>query len=133
MVHKKNPNYWMQATSSTSTQFNILMTRHTDHEFGLSNGATRHAGLQWPRWADGGAIQKAAPNAVVQQFSDSNNPYYVYLNVAKPPFNDERIRKALSLGIDRDELIEVLFDGKGEWSLAGGAPGLFSQEETKKS
>ena len=36
------------------------------------------------------------------------------------------------LGIDRDELIKVLFDGKGEWSLAGGAPGLFSQEETKK-
>ena len=96
MVHKKNPNYWMQGRPYVD-QFNILIITDTptmNSAFQTGQLDTLdYSGLDG-RTAD--AIQKAAPNAVVQQFSDSNNPYYVYLNVAKPPFNDERIRKALS-------------------------------------
>jgi ABC-type transport system substrate-binding protein len=77
-------------------------------------------------------MQKSVPAASVYQYADSNNAYYVYFNVTKPPMNDDRIRKAISLGMDRDEMIQTLFGGKGSWSLAGAADGMFTQEEIKQ-
>ncbi len=37
----------------------------------------------------------------------------MYLNNAVEPFNDERVRQALSYAVDPDEIIELSFDGKG--------------------
>jgi peptide/nickel transport system substrate-binding protein len=78
------------------------------------------------------AMKKAMPDITVYQYLDGNDPYYLYFNVSKPPLNDDRIRKAISLGIDRDNLIQTLFNGQGQWALAGATPTMFTQDEVKQ-
>jgi peptide/nickel transport system substrate-binding protein len=36
---------------------------------------------------------------------------------ARPPFNDRRVRQAISLGLDRQSIIDTAFDGAGTWGL----------------
>jgi ABC-type transport system substrate-binding protein len=38
--------------------------------------------------------------------------YFMYWRVDAPPFNDVRVRQAVSLALDRDELITVLDEGR---------------------
>lgn len=77
-------------------------------------------------------VQKSEPSMVVDEYIDVSNPYDMYMNVSKPPLDDQRIRQAISLSIDRDEFIKTLAHGKGEWALAGGQSGLFTADEMRK-
>lgn len=76
-------------------------------------------------------LQKAVPTMVVYQTLKPSG-YHIYMNAGKPPFNDARVRKALSLAINRDQLIQSVSAGKGDWALAGGKPGLFTHDETRQ-
>ena len=76
-------------------------------------------------------VKKKDPTTVEFDYLDSTERY-IYLNVSKPPLSDERVRKAISLSIDRDEFIRALSNGKGEWAFAASRPGLFTQEEIKQ-
>src|SRR5439155_15658500 len=56
--------------------------------------------------------------------------FQLYLTQAKPsPLNDFRVRKALALSIDRDEMMKVVSGGKGAWAVSGAMYGLFSDAE----
>lgn len=63
-----------------------------------------------------------------QSFSYS----YVGLNLKNEKFKDIRIRKALSLAIDRQELVDILFFGHGEVCNGPFLPGSFAYDEKTK-
>jgi ABC-type transport system substrate-binding protein len=73
-------------------------------------------------------IARANPTAVDYKFNDTRGGL-LFENVKKPPLDDVRIRKAIALSIDRDAFLQTFYDGKGEWALAGGQPGLFTHDE----
>ncbi len=56
---------------------------------------------------------------------------YTYLgfNLKNPKFQDERVRKALSLAIDRQELVDILFFGHGQVCNGPFMPGTFAYNE----
>jgi len=57
---------------------------------------------------------------------------HAYMQNERPPFNDERVRKAFSMALNRDEFIKLMAGGKGQWVLTGDRFGLFTEAETKQ-
>jgi len=58
---------------------------------------------------------------------------HAYISMGrKSPLQDIRVRKALALSIDRDEIIRVWAGGKGAWALPATTPSLFTDAEVKQ-
>ncbi len=74
-------------------------------------------------------IRKNNPDATVYQWN-SPGPYYFVMQMQPPsPFADVKVRQAVNLALDRDEIIRTLADGKGAWALAGAFPDTFTDQE----
>jgi peptide/nickel transport system substrate-binding protein len=43
---------------------------------------------------------------------------FMYWKLDQPPFNDARVRQAVSMALDRDEMIKVVYSGRGNWNNA---------------
>ncbi len=41
------------------------------------------------------------------------NSYYLGLNCTRPPFNDQRVRQAVNLAIDRERILNTIFEKRG--------------------
>jgi peptide/nickel transport system substrate-binding protein len=80
----------------------------------------------------GVALHEKAISGAMRYASPNPSYYHLFLNVSKPPLSDQRIRQAISLSIDRDELIKTFGNGGGEWALAGATPGLFTDAEARQ-
>ena len=76
-------------------------------------------------------ISKGAPDATVFTI-EAGYPWAFYINQTKPPFNDERVRRALSLSLDRDEMIRTFQKGQGIPQLPAVFTGYFSEQEVRQ-
>ena len=130
-VYKKNPTYF-QAGRPYIDQINWLIVPDdtaVDAAFQTKQvDMLNYSGLEL-QTVD--RMQKAIPGVVRYDYPNAAGNL-LYLNVTKPPFNDQRIRKALSLSIDHNQFLKTLSEGKGEWALAGSMPDLFTQAETEQ-
>lgn len=52
------------------------------------------------------------------------NTYFFRLNLRRPPFGDERVRRALSLAVDRDAIVDKILRGGQRAATAITPPGL---------
>ena len=126
-VFRKNPTYWDRGKPYLD-EIRCLV---------LPDAATQRAAFQ-SRQIDVllrvtdpklvATIKQGNPDAVAQDAVDPN-VRIMWLSMRRPPFTDLRLRKAVSLGVDRDELIKVMTGGKGEWALPASLPDTWSQQE----
>jgi len=130
-IYKKNPTYWRQGLPHIEQVFQLVIL-----DDATANAAFQTKQLDYLYYTGltgelAAQIQRAAPTAVLFTTLDPGGKH-IYMNVSKPPLNDERVRRAFNLSIDRDAMIQALAGGKGQWALSGSMPGLFTQEEAKK-
>ena len=127
-VWKKNPAYW-ETGKPYLDQVNWLVLPDSASSF----AAFQASQLDWLTttfFQDSQTVSKANPKAVSS--TGIRGHRYLYLNVAKPPLDDARVRRALGLAMDRDALIKVMTGGQGGWALAGAMPDTFTQAEVKQ-
>jgi peptide/nickel transport system substrate-binding protein len=63
-------------------------------------------------------IRKAAPKATIMEYNVATYSFlYVQLR-GSSPFRDERLRRAASMAIDRDAILEAFYGGRGIWLSA---------------
>jgi len=128
-VFKKNPDYW-EAGKPYLDEIRYLVVSDDSAAYTAFQAKQLDLiSLIDPKAAQD--IQRNNPEAVTQASVDPV-PDNLYMSVRRPPFNDERLRRAVSLGIDRDEFDKVLADGKGGWALSFAFPDSWTQAEVKQ-
>jgi peptide/nickel transport system substrate-binding protein len=62
-------------------------------------------------------LTKSKPDARIEEYAGIGG-LYVYMNTQNPPFNDKRVRQALSMAVDRAAFIKGFNYGKGVFGTA---------------
>jgi peptide/nickel transport system substrate-binding protein len=127
-VFRRHPNYF-QSDLPRVDEVNWLVME--DEAAQLAAYRTGQIDLgPWHQWTvrqqDLAALKKSHPQLVYQDFM-SNVTTGIYMRTDKPPFNDVRVRHAISHAIDRQAIIDAVFlrgaptpaisRGLPEWSL----------------
>jgi ABC-type oligopeptide transport system substrate-binding subunit len=114
----KNPNYWDAAKVTIDTVVfdpsedrGAVLKRYRAGEFDILYNDLPNDQLGWLR-------QNMPKELHVSPYA---GVYYYALNTSKPPFNDKRVRLALSMALNREILVEKI-TGAGELPAYGFVP-----------
>jgi peptide/nickel transport system substrate-binding protein len=108
--YKRNPEYHRQPYPYFE-EIDFLGT--SDPEKKIADFASRQVHMTyWFPPEERDRVKKARPDAKMWQYISGNSA--VYLRCDRPPFNDERVRQALSMAIDRKAISQAITQGEGE-------------------
>ncbi|MFC2949006.1 glutathione ABC transporter substrate-binding protein [Virgibacillus sediminis] len=124
IVLVKNEDYWNGEAKLDSVTFRVVpedQTRIAE----LLNGDVHISNPLSP--SDVAQVENEDGVRVNRQGSVSTN--YIGFNTQKEPFDDVRVRQAISMAIDKEQIIEGIFDGVGEPANGPLAPEVFGYNE----
>lgn len=109
----KNPDYWggklhldgLEYKVMTDASARLAAFRAKQVEFAYSVGDTA---------PDLEALLKSTPDTQVTAAAPVNSTFAISFNLTNPKWQDIRIRRAISLAMDREEMIKVVYQGFGK-------------------
>ncbi|MFQ5623836.1 MAG: ABC transporter substrate-binding protein [Paracoccaceae bacterium] len=107
--YKANPDYWEGASPLDNLVFAITPDASVRYQK-LKAGECQV--MPYPNPADIQAM-KDDPGIVVKEQEGLNVGYLAY-NTTQPPFDNAKVRKALNMAIDKQAIIDVVFQGSGQ-------------------
>lgn len=128
-VFKKNANYWEPGKPYLDEIRFVVLKDYSTVRAAYQTGQLDSHYVR--NFRDAEEIRASVPDSVVYEFPSP--PFKLWLSLSRPPTNDFRVRKAISLAVDRDGFVQTLAGGKGGWALglSDALSNLFSQEEIK--
>ncbi len=113
VVFKRNPDYWKGPGFLDGSEWRMLpdqsarlaALRAGQHDYVESTIAAK---------VDADRLRSTNPDIFITTNPIVNGSPNISFNNKNPKFKDERIRRALSLGVDRKGLIDTLFQGAGQ-------------------
>ncbi len=125
--YKAHPDYWAGKAPLDNLIFAITPDNAVRYQK-LKAGEC-HV-MPYPNPADIAAMQ-ADPNINVLQ-QEGLNVGYLAFNVEKKPFDDKRVRQALNMAINKQAIIDAVFQGAGKMAKNPIPPTIWSYNEATK-
>ena len=119
MTFTKNPNYWASETiggQSYKLPFADTITYRYIKDESTALTALRTGKIdimEAVRWSAVEELKKSAPKLQWNKII-SNNGNYITLRVDQKPFDDVRVRRALNMAINKQEIIKAYYGGNAE-------------------
>jgi len=129
-VFKKNPDYW-DAGKPYLDEIRWLVLRDEAAELAAFQSKQLDV-VQDLGYREAQDLMKTYPQAGMFEYTNPLGFRFFVSQVRKGPMNDLRVRKALDLAIDRDEILRTVAGGKGKWSMPGVFPDTFTAEEARR-
>jgi ABC-type transport system substrate-binding protein len=124
IVLQRNPDYF-DAGRPYVDEYVILST--PDAATRLAAFRTGASDLTWVATvSEVEAVRKTTPTTLVQELKNTLAPFGLALAQDRPPFNDVRVRRAISTAIDRQKQVDTVYEGHG--ILGWGVPYLYYQD-----
>ena len=124
VVLQRNPDYYDTGRPYID-QYTILST--PDDATRKAAFRTGQSDIIWmasPSEAE--TIRKTNPQAQMHAFHNTLAPFGLALAQDKPPYNDVRVRRAISMAIDRQKQVDTVYEGHG--ILGWGVPWIYVQD-----
>ncbi|GHO46614.1 ABC transporter substrate-binding protein [Ktedonospora formicarum] len=99
---KKNTKYWQAGLPKIDQLRYIATSDNTAAQLKISKGEIDWAGVGWDPKYDANFTKKDPAHN--HQWYPGNNTVNLYLNLTHAPFDDLKVRQAISLAINRDEI-----------------------------
>jgi ABC-type transport system substrate-binding protein len=125
VVLQRNPDYWDKGRPYVD-EYVVLST--PDDATRVAAFRTGQSDFIWrASVSDTEAIRKSNPAALVQSYHNTLAPFGLALAADRPPYNDVRVRRAISMAIDRQKQVDTVFEGHG---IPGwGVPYIYYQDK----
>jgi ABC-type transport system substrate-binding protein len=109
---KKNPDYYRPGEPHIDQYVSLIIPDVATQMAGLRSHELDFVVIPAPEIA---GIQQSNPELMTYQLPN-NLIAFVYWRIDKPPFNDPRVRQAVSMSLNRDNTLGALYGGRGGWN-----------------
>ena len=109
----KNPDYWQSDVLLDSMVYRV-MTDGAARLAAFRAGQLEFAYSLANTIRDVEALLDSNPDVQIRQNPVTQSTFTFTFNLENPKWQDERVRQALSLGMDRETMVQVLYDGFGK-------------------
>jgi peptide/nickel transport system substrate-binding protein len=124
IVLQRNPDYFDTGRPYVDEYVILSAPDSATRTAAFRTGQSDFLPLQSPSEVE--AVRKTNPTAVVQALTPSITPFGLALAQDRPPFNDVRVRRALSMAIDRQKQVDTVYEGHG--IVTAGVPWIYYQD-----
>jgi len=130
-VWNRNPTYWEQGKPYID-QIRVLVL----HDDAAQRAAFQTKQLDWLSYEIMSPVfvkevRQRMPEVQTYEYVNPGG-YHIHWNLRNLPLSEQRVRKAIDLAIDRDELSMTEFGIKSQWAPAGSLLGLFTDAEARQ-
>ena len=131
VTFERNPDYWQREVLLDGFEFKV-MPDHASRLAAFRAGQVDYAYALVVTLEDVKAVQKTNPDVQINMLPSVINQAFG-MNLTLPKWQDERVRRAIALSIDRQQMIDIIYDGLGKQNGVPPWTYLFDEEPTVES